>query len=84
MLFRSGRGAVLSGARESLLRLAERLGAPVATTLMGNGLFRGDPFDLGIFGTLSTTVASEAIASADCVIAFGAGLAYAAQVVVLP
>jgi len=72
----AGRGAVLSGARESLLRLAERLGAPVATTLMGNGLFRGDPFDLGIFGTLSTTVASEAIASADCVIAFGAGLNY--------
>ena len=29
--------------------LAERLGAPVATTLMGNGLFRGDPFDLDIF-----------------------------------
>jgi thiamine pyrophosphate-dependent acetolactate synthase large subunit-like protein len=72
----AGRGAVLSGARESLLRLAARLGAPVATTLMGNGLFRGDPFDLGIFGTLSTTVASEAIASADCVIAFGAGLNY--------
>ncbi len=72
----AGRGAVLSGARESLLRLAERLGAPVATTLMGNGYFRGEPFDLGIFGTLSTTVASEAIASADCVIAFGAGLNY--------
>ncbi|MEZ5231250.1 MAG: thiamine pyrophosphate-binding protein [Acidimicrobiales bacterium] len=70
----AGRGAVLSGAREPLLRLAARLGAPVATTLMGRGLFEGDPFDLGIFGTLSTTVASEAIASADCIIAFGAGL----------
>ncbi|MEZ5262519.1 MAG: thiamine pyrophosphate-dependent enzyme [Acidimicrobiales bacterium] len=46
----------------------------MATTLMGRGLFEGDPFDLGIFGTLSTTVASEAIASADCIIAFGAGL----------
>jgi len=72
----AGRGAVISGARESLVRLAARLGAPLATTLMGNGLFRGDPFDLGIFGTLSTSVASEAIASADCVIAFGAGLNY--------
>ena len=70
----AGRGAVLSGARESLVRLAARLGAPVATTLMGRGLFEGDPFDLGIFGTLSTEVASEAIASADCIIAFGAGL----------
>lgn len=70
----AGRGAVLSGAREPLLRLAARLGAPVATTLMASGLFRGEPFDLGVFGTLATTVASEAIASADCIIAFGAGL----------
>jgi acetolactate synthase I/II/III large subunit len=46
----------------------------VATTLMANGLFRGEPFNLGIFGTLASTVGSEAIASADCVIAFGAGL----------
>lgn len=72
----AGRGAVLSGARDSLVRLAERLGAPLATTLMGNGLFAGDPFNLGIFGTLSTPVASEAIASADCVITFGASLNY--------
>lgn len=70
----AGRGAVLSGARDALVRLAARLGAPVATTLMGRGLFAGDPFDLGIFGTLSTEVASEAIASADCIVAFGAGL----------
>jgi acetolactate synthase I/II/III large subunit len=71
-----GRGAVLSGARDELVRLAERLGAPLATSLMGNGLFEGDPFNLGIFGTLSTPVASEAIASADCVVAFGASLNY--------
>ncbi len=73
-LILAGRGAVLSGAGDALTRLATRLGAPVATTLMGNGLFRGDPFDLGIFGTLATTVASEVIASADCIVAFGAGL----------
>jgi acetolactate synthase-1/2/3 large subunit len=70
----AGRGAVLSGARDELVRLAERLGAPLATTLMGNGLFEGDPFNLGIFGTLSTSVTSDAIASADCVVAFGASL----------
>ncbi|MDH4148870.1 MAG: thiamine pyrophosphate-binding protein, partial [Acidimicrobiia bacterium] len=69
-----GRGAALSGARESLLRLAARIGAPVATTVLGQGLFRGDPFDIGIFGTLSNPVASEVIDRADCVIAFGAGL----------
>jgi acetolactate synthase I/II/III large subunit len=68
----AGRGAI--DAREPLLRLAERLGAPVATTVLASNLFRGDPFDLGIFGTLSHPVAAEAIAEADCIVAFGASL----------
>ncbi len=70
----AGRGAATSGGRDALLRLASRLGAPVATTVLGQGLFRGDPFDLGIFGTLSNPLAAEVIAEADCVIAFGAVL----------
>jgi thiamine pyrophosphate-dependent acetolactate synthase large subunit-like protein len=70
----AGRGAVGAGAREALIRLADRLGAPLATSLLGKGLFRGLPFDLGIFGTLSNPVAAEAIASADCVVTFGASL----------
>jgi thiamine pyrophosphate-dependent acetolactate synthase large subunit-like protein len=72
----AGRGAVLAGARDALLRLAERLGAPVATTLQAQGWFRGERFDLGIFGTLSLAASAEAIASADCVVAFGASLNY--------
>ncbi|MEA3217011.1 MAG: hypothetical protein QOJ19_3167 [Acidimicrobiia bacterium] len=72
----AGRGAVVGGARDALLRLAARLGAPVATTLLGNGFFRGEPFNLGIFGTLATPVGADAISRADCVIAFGAGLNY--------
>lgn len=72
----AGRGAVLSGARDALLRLADRLGAPLATTLQAQGWFKGAPFDLGIFGTLASPVGAEAIASADCVIAFGASLNY--------
>lgn len=68
----AGRGAI--GARAELLVLAERLGAPVATTVLGSNLFRGDPFDLGLFGTLSHPVAAEAIASADCIVSFGASL----------
>jgi acetolactate synthase-1/2/3 large subunit len=67
-----GRGA--AGARKSLTQLAERIGAPVATSLGGKDLFRGDPFDLGVFGTLSSPAALEAIYQADCVVAFGAGL----------
>jgi acetolactate synthase-1/2/3 large subunit len=67
-----GRGA--AGARKPLVQLAERIGAPVATSLGGKDLFRGDPFDLGIFGTLASSAALEAIYQADCVVAFGAGL----------
>lgn len=67
----AGRGA--RHARTSLLKLANRIGAPVATTLKAKGLFKGAPFNLGVFGTLSTPAAAEVIASVDCVIAFGAG-----------
>ncbi len=68
----AGRGAIQ--ARKALVRLAERIGAPLATTLKAKGLFNGAPYDLGVFGTLSTPAAVEAIGSTDCVIAFGAGL----------
>ncbi|HLZ85227.1 MAG TPA: thiamine pyrophosphate-binding protein [Caulobacteraceae bacterium] len=70
----AGRGAIDPGSRAALVRLAERIGAPLATTLRAKGLFRGEAFDLGVFGTLSTPPAAEAIQGADCLIAFGAGL----------
>lgn len=70
----AGRGAVGERERAAVLRLAERIGAPVATTLLAKDLFRGHPFDLGIFGTLSDDTASEILSRSDCVIAFGAGL----------
>jgi thiamine pyrophosphate-dependent acetolactate synthase large subunit-like protein len=70
----AGRGATSPKARAALIGLAERIGAPMATTLRGKDLFRGEAFDLGVFGTLSTPPAAEAIQSADTVIAFGAGL----------
>ena len=38
--------------------LANRIGAPVATTLKAKGLFNGAPFDLGVCGTLVTPAAS--------------------------
>jgi len=70
----AGRGASTPTARAALLRLAERLGAPVATTLRGKDLFRGEQFNLGIAGTLAHPVALDTINASDCVIAFGAGL----------
>jgi len=69
-----GRGAGGPGAEESLLALARRIGAPVATTLRGKGLFGEDPCNIGIFGTLSHPVASETIVRSDCLIVFGAAL----------
>ncbi len=70
-LILAGRGA--KQARSALLKLAERIGAPVATTLKAKGLFNGAPFDLGVCGTVSTPAAADVIGSTDCVIAFGAG-----------
>jgi acetolactate synthase I/II/III large subunit len=70
----AGRGATSPEAREALLRLAERIGAPVATSLRGKDLFRGERHNLGIFGTLSHEVALDTITQSDCIIAFGAGL----------
>jgi thiamine pyrophosphate-dependent acetolactate synthase large subunit-like protein len=68
----AGRGAV--DARDALIRLSGRLGAPLATTLKARDLFRDEPTDIGIFGSLSHDIAAEVILAADCVVAFGASL----------
>ena len=71
-LILAGRGAV--HARDQLIALADRLGAPLGTTLKAKGLFHGHPYNLGVHGTLSTPGAVDVITSTDCVVAFGAGL----------
>jgi thiamine pyrophosphate-dependent acetolactate synthase large subunit-like protein len=70
----AGRGAIGAADRAALLKLAARVGAPVATTLKGKDLFRGEAYDLGVFGTVATPVALDAINAADVVVAFGASL----------
>jgi acetolactate synthase-1/2/3 large subunit len=70
----AGRGACDDPARDALVRLAERIEAPLATTLKASGLFRNHNHDLGIFGGLSHSAAMDVILGADTVIAFGAGL----------
>ena len=71
-----GRGAIWSGAQEALERLAEESGALLATTLLGKGLFDGNPFALDIAGTFSSDLAREYFAESDLVIAAGAGLGH--------
>jgi thiamine pyrophosphate-dependent acetolactate synthase large subunit-like protein len=68
----AGRGAI--DARTSVLRLAERVGAPVATTLKAKDLFRGDAYDMEVAGGLSGPVTREIFDSADLLITIGAGL----------
>ena len=70
----AGRGAVKSGARDALIRLGDALGAPLATSLLATGFFQGEPFDLGIHGTLSHEIAGETFAMAACLVVFGAAL----------
>jgi len=70
----AGQGAATPDARKALLRLAGRIGAPVATTLRARDLFRGEPHNLGVFGSLSDEVALDAIMKSDCIVAFGASL----------
>src|SRR5262249_24103673 len=75
-LILAGRGAATAASRQAILRLSKRIGAPLTTTLRGKDLFRGEPGNLGIFGTLASDRASAAIAEADCIITFGSSLNY--------
>lgn len=68
----AGGGAV--DARDKIVALADRLEAPLATTLKAKGLFNDHPFDMGIFGTLSAPTVYDMIAKSDCVICFGTSL----------
>ena len=71
-LILAGKGAI--DASDALIRLADRLEAPLATTLKAKDLFRTHPYSIDLCGTLSTPAGYEAIAKADCIVAFGASL----------
>ena len=71
-LILAGAGAI--AARDQLIKLADRLEAPLATTLKAKGLFRDHPYNIDIFGTLSTPAAYDLIAQSDCIVCFGTAL----------
>ncbi|GAA1746394.1 thiamine pyrophosphate-binding protein [Aeromicrobium alkaliterrae] len=70
----AGVGVRRSGARDAVLALARRIGAPVATTLKARGLYADEPENLGIFGTLSDERTTGVLDQADCVVVLGAAL----------
>ena len=73
-LILAGRGAYLSGAKEALIALAEKTGALLSTSAKGKDLFHGHPYNLGIIGSFSHSMARRMAGEADCVLTFGAGL----------
>ncbi|MEM9968749.1 MAG: thiamine pyrophosphate-binding protein [Pseudomonadota bacterium] len=79
MLLSARRPLVLAGggaadAQDALIELADRLQAPLATSLKGKDLFREHPYNIGLFGTLSSPAAYDVMAKADCILCFGASL----------
>jgi thiamine pyrophosphate-dependent acetolactate synthase large subunit-like protein len=70
----AGRGAALAGARNPLEALGDRVGAVLATSAMGHGLFAGNPYSVGIAGGFSSSLAMRLLGEADVLLAFGASL----------
>jgi acetolactate synthase I/II/III large subunit len=70
----AGRGAAISGSREALEALADRVGAILATSALGHGLFTGHPYGVGIAGGFSSSLTLKLLSQADVVLAFGASL----------
>jgi acetolactate synthase-1/2/3 large subunit len=68
----AGGGVLHAGATDELLRLAERLDIPVATTWSGKGsLAETHPLALGLLGSMGTACATEIVAAADLVFLIG-------------
>jgi thiamine pyrophosphate-dependent acetolactate synthase large subunit-like protein len=67
-----GRGAVISDAEAALVELADRIGALLATSVCGHGLFAGNSWSLSIAGGFSSPIADQLIAQSDLILGFGA------------
>ena len=72
----AGRGARLAGAKDEILKLGERTGALLATSLVGKGLFAGDEWDVGISGVFAAAVTEELLGEADLILGIGAEVGY--------
>jgi thiamine pyrophosphate-dependent acetolactate synthase large subunit-like protein len=67
----AGRGAVVSDAEAALTALADRVGALLATSVCGHGLFASSPWSLGISGGFASPIADELIVESDLILGFG-------------
>src|SRR2546430_788256 len=71
-----GRGVLWSGARDAVIKLADRCGALLSNTLPARGLFHDHPFRLGTPGSYFTPLGRGVDESADVVLAVGTSLSY--------
>src|SRR5437763_3653173 len=71
-----GRGVLWAGARDAVIKLADRCGALLSNTLPTRGLFHDHPFGLGITGSYFTGLGKEIYETADVVLAVGTSLSY--------
>ena len=62
-----GRGVLWSGARDAVIKLADRCGALLSNTLPARGLFHDHPFGLGTTGSYFTSLGREMYESAGSV-----------------
>lgn len=67
-----GRG--MSGRTEQVEALAEHLGAPIATSLLGKGVMAGSRRHIGVCGGFATAQGADLINAADVVVALGCSL----------
>ncbi len=67
-----GHGALISKAHKEVLALAEKLNAPVVTTLLAKGAFpETHPLSLGMVGMYGTAYANKAMINCDLVMSIG-------------
>src|SRR6478736_756100 len=68
-----GHGAVISGAGPAIMKLAEKLQAPIVNTLLGKGACAEDhPLHQGMLGMHGTAYANKAVTDCDLIMAIGA------------
>jgi acetolactate synthase-1/2/3 large subunit len=67
-----GHGVLISHAAPALRALAEKLNAPVASTLLGKGAFpENHPLSLGMVGMHGTAYANKAVVECDLIMSIG-------------
>lgn len=68
----AGGGVIIANAQKELIKLAEILMAPVATSLMGKGCFpESHPLSLGVIGMHGRKAGNYAVNDADVIFAIG-------------